>query len=138
MYRKTKPPGSARFTEYLGCRLHRWQEIFSRHEAESIVATVTALGAGFAELDVLRDRATGLPYVVDVNVTPFGPISLDTAGGQATGRLHSFAIGRRRRRRPGRTADTGSSGAGSRNAGTSEGVGGRAGVERRRQAIDDN
>jgi len=48
-------------------------ESFSAAEQERLVAFCRAGGADYADLDVLRDRATGRLYVVDFNPTPAGP-----------------------------------------------------------------
>ena len=43
-------------------------------ERASIAAFAAAMGADWAGLDILRDRASGRIYVVDVNKTDAGPI----------------------------------------------------------------
>jgi hypothetical protein len=48
---------------------------FSLDEQERMIAMCEAMGADWAELDVLRDRTSGLLYVVDVNPTPGAPIT---------------------------------------------------------------
>jgi hypothetical protein len=47
---------------------------FSSVERAQLAAMCDAVGADWAELDVLRDRASGRLYVVDVNPTPGAPI----------------------------------------------------------------
>ncbi len=46
---------------------------FSDDELAHLVAMVEAMGADWADLDVLRDRNSGRVYVVDVNGTPAAP-----------------------------------------------------------------
>jgi hypothetical protein len=46
---------------------------FSPDEQARLVAMVAAMGADWADLDVLRDRRSGRLYVVDVNGTPAAP-----------------------------------------------------------------
>ncbi len=53
--------------------MHRPEEIFSPQELDSIARMAVAMGAEFCEFDVLRDRASGRIYVIDVNKTPYGP-----------------------------------------------------------------
>ena len=48
-------------------------EAFSRDEQARLVAICSAMGADWADLDVLRDQTTGRIYVVDVNPTPAAP-----------------------------------------------------------------
>jgi hypothetical protein len=55
--------------------LHRPEEIFSQPELRSIQQMAERMGAEFCEFDVLRDNASGLIYVIDVNKTPYGPPS---------------------------------------------------------------
>ena len=47
---------------------------FSATEQAQLAAMCDAVGADWAELDVLRDRGSGRLYVVDVNPTPGAPI----------------------------------------------------------------
>ena len=57
------------------------EDHFSAEELDGIRAVCAAMGVDFGELDVLRDRADGVPYVIDVNHTPFGRLKgLDHAG----------------------------------------------------------
>lgn len=46
---------------------------FSAEEQERIVALVKRMKIDFCEVDVLRDRADGRIYLIDVNTTPYGP-----------------------------------------------------------------
>ncbi|HTS14050.1 MAG TPA: hypothetical protein VMH24_00160, partial [Candidatus Sulfotelmatobacter sp.] len=55
--------------------LHAPDAYFTKAEQAAMVEMVRAIGADWAELDVLRDRASGRLYVVDVNPTPSGPVS---------------------------------------------------------------
>jgi len=54
---------------------------FTDAEQTAFVAMCTAAGADWADLDVLRDRPSGRPYVVDVNPTPAAP-STGLVGGE--------------------------------------------------------
>ena len=49
------------------------EETFTAQEQAHLVAFCRAGGADYADLDVLRDRASGRLYVVDFNPTPAGP-----------------------------------------------------------------
>ncbi len=49
------------------------RECFSKQELLDIVRFGKEFGVDYAEIDVLRDRASGQIYVVDVNYTPSGP-----------------------------------------------------------------
>jgi hypothetical protein len=55
--------------------LHRPEEIFSAQELTSIQQMAERMGAEFCEFDVLRDNASELIYIIDVNKTPYGPPS---------------------------------------------------------------
>ncbi len=48
---------------------------FSPDEKARMLAICRAMGADWAELDVLRDRTSGRLYVVDVNPTPGAPVT---------------------------------------------------------------
>ena len=57
------------------------EEHFSAEELDGIRRVCRAMGVDFGELDVLRDRTDGVPYVIDVNHTPYGQLKeLDDAG----------------------------------------------------------
>ncbi len=47
--------------------------VLSETELQSVLGLAAALGADYAELDCLRDEASGRLSVVDVNPTPWGP-----------------------------------------------------------------
>ncbi|HET6971577.1 MAG TPA: hypothetical protein VFH92_10665, partial [Phenylobacterium sp.] len=53
--------------------LARPQDVFSGEEIEKLSAFAAAMRLDWGGLDVLRDRATGRLYVVDVNKTDMGP-----------------------------------------------------------------
>jgi hypothetical protein len=53
--------------------LAKWEDALSKTEVQQLMTFAKAMGAEFCELDVLRDRKSGLIYVVDVNKTPWGP-----------------------------------------------------------------
>ena len=55
--------------------LHAPDAYFSAPEQARMIELVRAIGADWAELDVLRDRDSGRLYVVDVNTTPAGPVT---------------------------------------------------------------
>lgn len=48
-------------------------EAFTEKELASILKFARGMQMDFGELDVLRDRDTGLIYIVDANKTPWGP-----------------------------------------------------------------
>jgi hypothetical protein len=47
--------------------------LFSAEELEKIRQFAKRIGLDYGELDVLRDRDTGKLYIVDANITPWGP-----------------------------------------------------------------
>ena len=49
------------------------KSVLSEAEIAQILAISVKMSAGFAELDVLRDRQDGRIYCVDLNPTPYGP-----------------------------------------------------------------
>ena len=51
----------------------RPQDVFTDAEIERLGAFSRAMGLDWGGLDVLRDRASGRLYVVDVNKTDMGP-----------------------------------------------------------------
>lgn len=51
----------------------RPQDVFAPEEIERLSAFVRAMGLDWGGLDILRDRASGRIYVVDVNKTDMGP-----------------------------------------------------------------
>lgn len=59
--------------------LHAPDAYFSPPEQAGMIEMVRAIGADWAELDVLRDRDSGRLYVVDVNTTPAGPVTALTS-----------------------------------------------------------
>lgn len=68
---------------------------FSSVEQAQLAAMCDAVGADWAELDVLRDRASGRLYVVDVNPTPGAPIpSLSPEEHEACWRLQEAGFAR--------------------------------------------
>lgn len=68
-------PVAARFLPpNASARLARPKEVFSEGEIAALSRFVTAMGADWCGLDVLRDR-DGRIYVVDVNKTDAGPIT---------------------------------------------------------------
>jgi len=71
---KRKPVGERFSIHNLGVTLHRPQDVFSPTELEQIAAFLSAMRADWAGLDILRDRADGRIYIVDVNKTDVGPI----------------------------------------------------------------
>jgi hypothetical protein len=65
---------SARFTnETVEVVSVEAQDMLHGSERDQISALMTRLGVNWAELDILRDRADGRVYVVDINPTPWGP-----------------------------------------------------------------
>ena len=52
--------------------IERPEAHFAADELDGIRRVCAAMGLDFGELDVLRDRTDGVPYVIDVNHTPFG------------------------------------------------------------------
>ena len=56
---------------------------FSADELDRIGRLAHAMGVEFGELDVLRDNGDGLPYVIDVNDTPWGELKWVSPGERA-------------------------------------------------------
>jgi hypothetical protein len=52
-------------------------ELFSASEQQLMIDFAAAIGMDYGELDVLRDKQSGLIYVVDANRTPVRPKGLD-------------------------------------------------------------
>lgn len=50
-------------------------EVLTTDEVDELLAVAAAMGLDLGEMDVLRDRADGSLWVVDVNTTPWGPPS---------------------------------------------------------------
>ena len=70
-----RKPADGRFSIHnLGVTLHAPDDVFSPAELERIGAFLAAMQADWAGLDILRDRADGRIYIVDVNKTDVGPI----------------------------------------------------------------
>jgi hypothetical protein len=51
----------------------RPEEVFSPEEIQTLGAFCRAMSLDWGGLDILRDRASGRLYVVDVNKTDMGP-----------------------------------------------------------------
>jgi hypothetical protein len=70
-----RKPVDGRFSIHnLSVSLHRPQDVFSLHELAQIERFAATMQIDWAGLDILRDRRSGLIYVVDVNKTDVGPI----------------------------------------------------------------
>ena len=54
-------------------RIHRPDEVYSEDEISKILGFAQAFGLDLGEIDVLRDRASGRLYIVDVATTPHSP-----------------------------------------------------------------
>lgn len=54
-------------------RVCRQGDVFSPEESSHIVRFAREIGLDFGELDILRDKRSGLIYIVDAANTPFGP-----------------------------------------------------------------
>ncbi len=63
-----------RFTnEVVRSELHRPHELFSEEELMMIKMFTAEISADFCELDIIRHKADGKIYIIDVNTTPYGP-----------------------------------------------------------------
>lgn len=70
-------------------------EVFSPAEAAGLRAFCRGMGLDLGELDVLRDAGSGLIYVVDVNMTAWGPPRpLRTAAAVRAVRAYAAALAR--------------------------------------------
>jgi hypothetical protein len=58
------------------CRAVTAADAYSAGEQKQLLAFAAAIGMEFGELDVFRDRQSGLIYVIDANRTSFGPSHL--------------------------------------------------------------
>lgn len=65
-------------SKYVSAVIAEPREIFSEKEMTGLARLALALGADYAEMDVLRDNEDGRIYVVDVNNTPSGPAKVLT------------------------------------------------------------
>lgn len=72
-YEKLRPVETRFSNKNTTAALLEPEAVFSDAELAAIREFADRIGADYAELDVLRDNATGLIYVVDVNPTPSGP-----------------------------------------------------------------
>jgi glutathione synthase/RimK-type ligase-like ATP-grasp enzyme len=68
--------------------MHEPSTIFTEQELDNIRKMAVQMGADFCEFDVLRDNASGLIYVIDVNKTPYGP----PAGLSASESMHAVSL----------------------------------------------
>jgi hypothetical protein len=70
-------PAARRFANAnTSIRLARPEEVFTLREIESLSRFAAAMRLDWGGLDILRDRRTGLIYVVDVNKTDMPPLAL--------------------------------------------------------------
>ncbi len=70
-----RKPKDARFSIHnLGVTLQRPDQVYSPTEMGLIERFLAVMGIDWAGLDILRDRSSGLIYIVDVNKTDVGPI----------------------------------------------------------------
>lgn len=70
-------------TRKRGVDIMKPEEILSDDEISKIKSYVREFGLDYCELDVLRDKATGLIYIVDVNNAPFGLRFMDKQSTEA-------------------------------------------------------
>jgi hypothetical protein len=61
------------------CRVVRPQDAYTAFELSQLLAFAEQMGMDFGELDVFRDRHSGLIYVLDANRTSFVPAHLSRA-----------------------------------------------------------
>lgn len=73
VYRKRKDPARRFAIDNVSVALRRPDQAFSPAELGGLTRLCAALHLDWASLDVLRDRADGRLYVVDVNPTDMGP-----------------------------------------------------------------
>lgn len=72
-YEKLRPVETRFSNKNTSASLLEPEAVFSPAELDAIRAFAARIGADYAELDVLRDNASHLIYIVDVNPTPSGP-----------------------------------------------------------------
>jgi hypothetical protein len=63
-----------RFDITTGAKLAETNDVLSQEEIRKVIQFCTTIGLEYGEIDALRDRDTGLLYLIDVNNTPAGPI----------------------------------------------------------------
>lgn len=73
VYRKRKAPRRRFGIDNLSVRLLAPAEAFTSEEQATVAGFCAAMRLDWASLDILRDRADGRLYVVDVNTTDMGP-----------------------------------------------------------------
>lgn len=73
VYHKYHAPDRQFGRDYSHVELCGPDDVFTPDEIEAIIGFAEGFGLDFGELDVLRDKADGRIYVVDVNNVPVGP-----------------------------------------------------------------
>lgn len=73
VYRKLRPLSSRFSNTNSSVSLLNPAMAFTPLETSSLLRLADVIGMDFGEMDVLRDRADGRLYVVDINKTPVGP-----------------------------------------------------------------
>lgn len=74
IWKKLKRPGGRFPIHSLRTTLHEPASQFTPTELERICAFTARMGLDWGGLDILRDRAEGRIYIVDVNKTDLGPV----------------------------------------------------------------
>lgn len=73
VYKKYRPIETRFSNTNTFVELTEVEEVFSADEVKRILEFARQIGIDYGEFDVLRDKADGKIYVVDANLTPWGP-----------------------------------------------------------------
>ncbi|NQT27194.1 hypothetical protein HQ585_17700 [candidate division KSB1 bacterium] len=73
VYQKYRPVKTRFSNTNTHVELGEPSNLFSEDELEKTCQFAKVLGLDYGELDVLRDKDSGLIYIVDANLTPWGP-----------------------------------------------------------------
>lgn len=88
-------PRASRFANFnTSVKLADPQQIFSAEEREKITAFAAAMRLDWGGMDILRDRASGRIYIVDVNKTDMPPLKLSFANKMRSTRKMGAALKR--------------------------------------------
>ncbi|NQX91830.1 MAG: hypothetical protein HRT74_06855 [Flavobacteriales bacterium] len=73
VYRKYKSAEQRYTNEVIRSTLHTTDDQLSLNEQTQVLAFCKEMKADFCELDILRNKADGRIYIIDLNTTPYGP-----------------------------------------------------------------
>jgi len=73
VYRKRRPVADRFSNDNTAVEIADPSDMYSSDEIGLILAFASTMGVDLGEFDVLRDRASGRLFIVDVATTPHGP-----------------------------------------------------------------